>query len=208
MSKTHLAVAIVACLLLPQVSFGFVPYVSGHVGYTIVEDEDMGLLDDVHFDNFVGFGAACGLDFAHTYAHLRLEGEVSYRQNDIDDARFLGSRQNGDGDVSSIAGMANFYYDIENPTFVKPYLMAGWGGTWVSINDVKVSGVKVVDDDQLLFAYQWGAGLGINVSRSVSIDLGYSYLRTSRDTFKDELNDKFKYRYEVHNVLLGVRYRF
>jgi opacity protein-like surface antigen len=184
------------------------PYVAARVGYTMPRDTDAGLLNDLHLQEFASLSASYGEEIDRGYAQFRLEGELSYRENQLADAQFLGNRVDADGHVRATALMANAFCIVETSTFVKPYGMVGLGGAWVTMDNAKAAGVVVVDDSHPQYAYQVGGGLELTLSERVSLDVEYRYFATSRDEFTDELGDDFSYQYRTHEVALGLRYRF
>lgn len=120
---------------------------------------------------------------------VRLEGEVSYRRADF---KTIG------GDVSSLTGLGNFYYDIKNDSTVTPYLGFGLGYSRVDWKpDSGISG-----DDKVL-AYQVATGLGIEMSKHVVLDIGYRYFAT-----QDIMSNSVNAEYRNHNVTIGVKYMF
>ncbi len=57
------------------------------------------------------------------------------------------------------------------------------------------------DDSDWAFAYQIGAGIGYAINEKATIQAGYRYFGTDKLSFTKE-------RAELHNVTVGVRYRF
>jgi opacity protein-like surface antigen len=198
-----------AVLFLPSLSLGApAPYVSGFLGYTGASDSDAGVLEDLELRNFVSFAAAGGVEYPASYARLRFEAELSYRQNELRNAEFLGQKVGLDGHVSALAVLLNAYYGVPLKLGFEPYVLAGAGGALTSFRDAKVRGVKAVDDDQVQWAYQLGAGLGFDLTPRFTVDLQYRYFATSRDRFEDEAEDGFLFRYRTYTVGAGVRWRF
>lgn len=100
--------------------------------------------------------------------------------------------------------MANAYYDFKNSSIVTPYIGGGIGFANVNVGDGNVGGVQVwADDDDTVFAYQLAIGTGFDVTKELTIDLGYRYYATQDPSF--ELVDA---EYSSHNVMVGLRYRF
>jgi outer membrane immunogenic protein len=211
---THRVVSAVTALflLLPAASFAAgLPYVSVLAGYTAATDSDAGDFEDMQFDNAftsVSGSAALGEEYLLGYGRVRFEAEVSYRRNKIDRVDFQGNEVDADGHVMAVGFMANGYYSMETGTAVLPYVMAGGGGSWTSIQDVKIMGVKAIDDDQGQWAYQLGGGVSFDLSQSLFLDLAYRYFSTSKDSFQDKAKDSFLFRYRTHSFWGGFRYRF
>lgn len=132
-------------------------------------------------------GLALNGAIGYNFGSARLEGAVGYQKHDFTDY---------DEDVSLLTLMANAYYDFDAGSGVMPYIMGGLGMAHVDLS--------WADDGEDVFAWQIGAGLGIKVADSTTLDLGYRYLKpNSFDTHG--LGDG---ELECHNVMLGLRYQF
>lgn len=211
-----LAVCMTTSLFLVSTSFAAGPYMNVLVGGTWVEDADLDFDEipsalfsaEAEFDTGFNVGVAGGYDFGPA----RLEAEVAYRQNDVDRLKinFFGEqfKAKADGDISAASLMVNGYFDIETGSPVTPYLGAGIGVANVSLNDIKAEGEKVVDDDDTVFAYQFGGGVAFALNESMALDLGYRYFATDDPEFDDVDNDSFESEYKSHNVSLGLRINF
>lgn len=123
---------------------------------------------------------------------FRTEAELVFRRNNI--------KTDGlNGEVDSLAGMANAYYDFTSLNMpVVPYVGAGAGYAQIdpSVND----GINV-------FAYQFMGGLSYPFSQNASAVLGYRYFATS-DMEDKTPGMKLKANYETHNAELGMRIGF
>lgn len=207
MKKTRFMflVCLVSSFLMASFSFAAVgPYVSGQVGATFLQDADFsasgGLTGETSFDTGFNLGVAGGYDFGPA----RVEGEVAYRLNDVDEYQVNGlGTFAGDGDVSTLSLMANGFWDIETGSRVTPYLGAGIGVAQVSMDDPSVP----MDDDDTVFAYQLAAGVAFDLNPSLALDLGYRYFATSDPEF-DDAAGTFETEYMSHNLSLGLRYTF
>lgn len=123
----------------------------------------------------------------YNFGSARLEGAVGYQKHDFKDM---------DDDLSLLTAMVNAYYDFDVDSSVKPYIMGGLGMARVDMS--------WTSDNEDVFAWQVGAGLGLNVADSTTLDLGYRYLKPNEfDTHG--LGDG---KLECHNVMLGLRYQF
>jgi opacity protein-like surface antigen len=206
-------VAFVAGILLPSSAWADPrPYVSLLGGVTDLRDADVGFLKDATFDGGFVAGATVGYDFdfgnEYGYGNTRLEAELSYRGNDFDQVHFLGAKMGADGQVTSQALMANAYYIFENPFFVKPFFLFGLGVARVDIDKARIAGVNFVDDDEIAFAYQAGAGLAFQLTRNLELDLGYRFFRVGRADFEDAVGEEFSFSYKTHNAYLGLLVAF
>ena len=159
-------------------------------------------------------GGAVGLNLG---SGINLEGEVLYTKSSL---KFLEITNIGsitglnigtssvDGNVTALSFMANGIYQFRNKSGLTPYLLGGVGVSSISANDVELAGIKIVDDDDLVFAYQLGAGLNIALDERTSLEFGYRYFATSDPSFTDAAGDEFDSEYSSHNFLLGLRYSF
>ena len=78
----------------------------------------------------------------------------------------------------------------------------------LSFDSIAVSNSPVVDDDDLVFAYQIGAGVDYAISNRLSLDLGYRFFGTGKPKMKDV--DGVSVESECHSsgIQLGLRYMF
>lgn len=199
------AVGCAMILSLSSVAHSAGPYVSGNLGLAVASDSDVtdstvpATTMEIESDNGLALGVAAGYGFAN---NTRLEGEIAYQKNDLDKARLLGVDVGLTGDTSSLALLLNGYYDFVNKSPMTPFISAGVGLARVDINDMNVpgSGIPNANDDDTVFAYQLGAGVGCAVSAKVSLDVKYRYLGTSDPEF-----DTTDVEYSSHNVYAGIR---
>lgn len=209
-SGSALLVCLASSLLLASMSFAAGPYMGVHVGSTWVEDATIDFNDPIfidaesEFDTGINVGVSGGYDFGMA----RLEGELAYRQNDFDKVVVEGELFAVDGDVGALSLMANGYWDFENLSPVTPYLGAGIGFANVSLNDVRDAEGAFVDDDDVVFAYQFGAGVAFALNETMALDLGYRYFATTDPEYTDVEGDTFETEYKTHNVSLGLRINF
>ncbi len=184
------------------------PYVNANLGLAIPSDSDMtdstlpGITIDIEADTGLALGVAAGYDFGN---NIRLEGEIAYQKNDLDKARLWGVDIDLTGDTSSTAFLLNGYFDFANDSAFTPFISAGLGLAIVEVNDFNVpgSGVPSYNDDDTVFAYQVGVGVGYAVNEKVSVDVKYRYCATSDPEF-----DTTEIEYSGHNLYAGVRVAF
>lgn len=199
------------------------PYFSAFLGVTAPKDADattdqypapiVTFNDRIEFDPGVYIGGTGGYDFGI----LRLEGELSYKHNEMKTItdRDTGARyRNVDGNVGLVAFMANVFLDLHNDTPVTPYLGGGIGFATIRISDTygtDNSGTRsllFVEDDDSVFAYQAGGGLDIALNRRISLDLGYRYFATDTANFNKDWAQATSLKMESHNGMVGVRFKF
>jgi len=126
---------------------------------------------------------AIGYDFGSA----RLEGALGYQKHDL---------KNVDEDISLLTVMVNAYYDFDAGSGVSPYVMGGLGMARVDMS--------WTSDDEDVFAWQLGAGVGYKVAERTTLDLGYRYLKPNNFDTHGMGDGKLA----CHNIMLGLRYQF
>ena len=196
-------------MLLTSISFAMAaqgPYISAQLGAGFLQDIDMsepGITATVESDPGLALGVAAGYNFGM----FRLEGEIGYQKNDFDKVRIcaggLCASGSATGDITNTYFLVNGYFDFVNSTRFTPYISAGIGMAKIEVNDFSVLGVRIGSEDDTVFAYQVGVGVGFAVTGNVTIDLKYRYFATDDPDFAGT-----KAEYKTHNVYLGLRYTF
>jgi len=198
------------------------PYVSAFIGASMLNDTTA-----TNYDYFIGdafrenvefdTGVYTGLTGGYDFGFVRLEGELSYRYNEIDTVTDVlsGSRvMLPDSDIGAFATMFNVFFDLHNSTPVTPYLGGGIGFAVLQLsNDYWGGGPYYYssDDysDDTVFAYQFGGGVDIALNRNMSLDVGYRYFKTDDAQIdSDYYPITSNFEYESHNVMVGFKYKF
>ncbi|NOR25027.1 MAG: outer membrane beta-barrel protein [Desulforhopalus sp.] len=182
-------------------------YVGGNLGLAIANDSDVtdstapGITLEFESDMGYALGGAIGYGFGN----FRIEGEIAYQTNDLDQIKALGVSVDATGDTSSLTGLLNGYYDFNNTSPFTPYISGGVGVAKVEINDVSIpgSGFSNVNDDHTVFAYQVGVGVAYAIKENLSFDVKYRYFATS-----DLELDTTDFEYSSNNFYAGIRYTF
>ncbi len=115
-------------------------------------------------------------------------------------------------EISGQSFMLNGYYDLENPTIFKPYVGAGVGmakikyhSKYTDFVDPEYNETNSISKNK--FAYSLMAGVGAEITKNVTLDIGYRY--TDYGSFSKNIEgDKVKFDTKAHQVLAGVRYSF
>lgn len=179
------------------------PYVGGSAGLFIPTDSRItynpGVSNDIEYDLGYSLSGVGGVEFNNG---LRLEGELTFKSAEMD--KFT-SGGNLNGDASVLAALGSGYFDFKNRSPFTPYVGGGLGIARVFVGRVTNSAGQLLSnkDDDTVFAYQVGTGVGINAGTHLTFDLGYRYFGTSDPEFND-----FKADFSSHNLLAGVRYKF
>jgi len=182
-------------------------YMSGNIGFAMASDSDLtdstvpGITVNTEFDTGLAFGAALGYDFNR----FRVEGEISYQKNDIDKISAQGVFFDATGDAVALSFLINGYYDFINSSAFTPYVSAGAGFAQVEFNDLNISslGFSGSKDEDTVFAYQIGIGVGYAVTEKVTIDVKYRYFGT-----EDSEYDTTEAEFASNNFLFGMRINF
>ena len=216
----------VMILSVPAVSLAQGFYGSLHFGPNYLQSADnidpvTGI--DIESQNNTGYSVGGGLGYAFGNG-LRLDGEIAYRRNSVDRlevrsdgglGRSLGSpvplngfTLDSTGSDSSLSFLVNGWYDFRNATKFTPYIGAGIGVAKISLNKVALSGFTLVDDDDVVFAYQLGGGVAYALSPRVSLTLDYRFVATTDPSFTDFEGVSFESEYRSHSILFGLRVGF
>ncbi len=178
------------------------PYVSGQMGMSILRNSD--LTDGIsvvtlEFSKGWALGAAAGYNFGM----FRAEGEIGYQKNSIDKVSVGSASASASGDATSTSFLVNGYFDFVNSSSFTPYVSAGIGMAKIKANDFSIAGIAIGSEDDTVFAYQVGAGVGYSINKNMIIDLKYRYFAT-----KDPEFGSIKANIGSHNIYLGFRYNF
>jgi len=180
------------------------PYVSLSAGLALLQNSDIkegGVTDEDAIEYGTGYAVngALGLDGGM----YRLEGAVGYQTNDIEVTPGGPVDDDDDVSLSILSFMANGYIDLGmNGSVVEPYVMAGAGVANVTLSD------EGEDEGDTVFAYQLGAGVGIQATPNVVLDLGYRYFATADVTYDEIPDGEIDVTVASHNIMAGVRVAF
>lgn len=177
-------------------------YFSGNIGAAMLTDADVS--DPTgKFEIESDTGVAIGIAVGHAYSNnIRAEIEFAYQTNDVDQVNVpgVGSSVTADGDTTSYALLLNGYYDFPNSSAFTPFIGAGIGCAKVEINDFAVNGIPIGSEDDSVFAYQVGAGVGYAVSEKIVLDFKYRYFATADPELANTDAE-----YASHNFYVGIR---
>jgi opacity protein-like surface antigen len=227
MKKIVISFIVCSLLALPALSFGETGmYGRLSTGYSIMSDSDISasatdpgvtasLDGEASFDGGVLISGALG----YMFDNYRIEVEIAHNKNDLDTVSAGNVIVNGavqagtafsdstvNGDISSTSFLVNGYYDFDTGSkSITPYLTAGLGMMKV---DLKTSGSS---EDDTVFAYQIGVGVGFPVGESVTIDCGYRYTGAADAEYSEIVNNMqgtSEASVAGHSFMIGVRIPF
>lgn len=113
-----------------------------------------------------------------------------------------------DDEVTNLGMFANLYYDFNREGTIQPYLGAGIGFTQYDVT-YKPSGVKIIDGDDTVFAWQVKAGATWKLSDRWDVYGEYAYRQSEDVELQNRLFPGNLSIENQQNVLsVGVRYRF
>ncbi len=104
--------------------------------------------------------------------------------------------------------MLNGYYDFRNDSVFTPYVGAGIGFADMTLKFADEDGAY--SKSKVKFAYGLKAGVGIEVAKNVTVDVGYRYLKPSVAKYGyDEIdNEQIKMKTHMSEATVGVRFAF
>ena len=199
------------------------PYLRGEGGWNHLQDmsahgSSSALAGSASFDEGYILGGALGYGFGQ----YRLELGLDYRHNGADNVNvgnagaFPGGvrgSHSGGGSVTSVAGMANGYYDLPWRTSMipqlVPYIGAGFGFASVNFNNLKAGSTTIIDDSDTVPAIQAMAGLRYKINDMWGVGLEYRFLNGFHPNLKDATGNRLSTTdYRNHSILLSVTYTF
>ena len=151
-------------------------------------------------------GGFAGYDFGSGF---RVEGELAYRRNSLDEQSALGTTLQMQGDAATLALMANGVYEFQTGgSALMPYIGAGIGMARFSLIDAGTVGSTPEDNDDNVFAYQLIAGIGYELSPTLTLFADYRLFGTADPEFTDSSGDVIKTAYLGSTILVGISRTF
>lgn len=170
----------------------------------------------------VGFiiGGAIG---THLTDDLRVELEVAYSENDVDQIKYDDAAgvdsgtYDAHGKFGILTFMANLWYDVPLSEDLKPYI---GGGAGVAIVDADPGYSDfpdfdpIFDSSEVAFAFQVGAGLRWRAWENITLDVGYRLRGIDGPNFDSEVSQvpgTSDYDADLilsHNIIAGVSFGF
>lgn len=151
-------------------------------------------------------GGAIG---THISEDLRVELEVAYSENDVDEIEYDGTEYSGTGDFSILTFMGNLWYDLPLSTELKPYIGGGLGVAIVDASNIGYDCCEEYDSSEVAFAFQAGAGLRWMMSENIALDVGYRLRGIDGPTFDNAdgtgSNHDADFMFS-HNIIGGISF--
>jgi len=135
--------------------------------------------------------------------NMRFEIEAGYRVNDLDKSGGTTSLAfapfTAGGQIKSVSYMVNALYDVKTDTQITPYFGAGVG----------YSNVEYQNDSDMVFSYQFMAGVGYEPTLIPNTiwSIGYRYFGT-QDASLNTGFAPYVIEYGSHNLEAGLQMRF
>lgn len=167
--------------------------------------------DRLTMDVSSGSNLAGGYDFGA----LRLEGELGARSFKVSTMSRTGSSFDTDGNLNVATIMGNVYYDFHNTTRFTPFFGGGVGIACLAIDniygtDTRTGAVSKLyhSNEHAVFAYQGRAGIGVTLTKHVTLDIGYGYFGTGNADTGRDFPKLSGVKIAAHEALIGFRYKF
>lgn len=176
-------------------------YLRGDVGYVFNETPDVAQLGFVAAPSpTMGDAGVFGVGVGVRLSELvRADLTADYRSPASYDGHGLSA------DVSATTLLANAYLDLGTWHAFTPYVGAGVGASYVSVSDIRLSGLGLDDADGWGFTWALMAGTAVTLATNWQLDLGYRYVSIENVSAGTFLSDAGQ---AAHELRLGVRYLF
>ncbi len=188
-------------------------YVQAFVGANFADDIEFDV-DAGAIETLLDDGYLWSVGGGYQFKHFRLDGELDTpRETDVDVHRLNGVDQAGSrGDVQSEAGMGNIVYDFNKDKRVSPYVGAGIGWAEIELTDFGTDeNPQIVSAEDTLFAWQFLAGVGIDVDEHWIVDFSLRYYATEDGAFETAPAvgaQPIAVDYSSFSLTAGFRYNF
>jgi opacity protein-like surface antigen len=168
---------------------------------------------DSNSDTGFVIAGAVGYNLTSVAPGLRVEAEVSFRQNSNDGTWLTSTGLTSSGpldfDHQATAVMANVWYDFDIGGF-RPYVGGGIGWADVELDGTFVgASLPALDVSDDGFAWQLGAGVNFQISPNVQLGVGYRYFQAPEVTvfapFAPNLSSG-EVEYESHAAVLSLTF--
>ncbi len=174
-------------------------YIAGRAGINLLNDADLERGMEIGFNMGATVGGALGYRLSHA---LRIEGEISWRRNALDQLKGRRVAVEFDkGNLAALNFLANLFYDFDNASALTPYVGAGVGLSRITLNDPRIGNVLFEEEEDVVFASQIGVGANFELTERVGLTLGYRFFQTSDPEFEGTAIE-----YQSHGLMAGLQY--
>jgi len=179
-------------------------YLSGAIGAHTTQDANIsGGSINVENDTDPGLAGFVGLGLQLGATNWRVELETSYRESDVDAI----SGASGNGDVDALSFVGNVFYDIELNKNLDFYLGGGVGLADVDYSSVSPVGAATLNDNDMGWAWQLGAGAALAMNDRLKLTLDYRFLNIEDLDFPTSPSvAEVDAEYRDHAIFVGLRY--
>ncbi|WP_159586160.1 outer membrane protein [Chelativorans xinjiangense] len=188
------------------VEFGSGWYLRGDVTYSVNDSVyDFSLFGEEADNN--RFGGSIGVGY-HFTDMLRADVNLAYIGDDsfdYDDGVNLVSGEN-----RVLGAIVNGYVDLGTFVGFTPYVGAGAGLVFskheLEVDSPLLNTPPSPPDRQYEFAYTLNAGVNYQVTKNMSLDVGYQYLNSPSLEYLDVSSNTIEEGVDYHQVKVGLRY--
>lgn len=139
-----------------------------------------------------------------SFATPRVEAELGYRSSGL---KSLTDFDGTSGQTSALSLMTNASLYFLPKRSWHPFVGVGVGMARIDA-EWRSNGGKLVDDSDLVFAYQGFAGVSYDVAKNWELSAQYRYFATEDPELTDTDGGKFTGEYSSHSIMAGFTYKF
>ena len=168
-------------------------------------DSSLGGSGTVSFDSGYSIDAALGYDFGNGFS---IEGQVGYLNANLGDGNFNGVDLLAEGTASVTYGMINAWYGFDLGG-ITPFIGAGAGVASLALDsDFTAFPDSGIDDSELTWAAQFGAGVSFALTEDISLAGRYRYMTTGDVSLTDAADDENTGSASANIVDIGLKVAF
>lgn len=189
------------------------PYVGAFLGGNSLMNakasDDLGNFS-LTFNQALQGSAVLGWDFepGNPVGEGRVELEYTRRSNPLSQVRFVEGSFEGGGEVKAESLLLNLFGVYHDNSRFSPYAGLGIGAARIETSGLQVAGHPMSSGSDAVLAYQLGAGVDVELTDHLNLDLGYRFFSSIRPTFTEVNGDKFQMEYIGHSAVIGLRLGF
>jgi opacity protein-like surface antigen len=207
-------IAIVMALALAPSTKAEDWYVDFFAGTNDTDDTAFNVAEGGVIDTTFDSGLLYGIAVGYRMDSVRIEGELSLRDSDVDSHQLNGSGplDGPTGEASATTLMANVLYDFNTEGRVSPYIGAGLGFAAVDFEGFGVEAIPdVLNDDDSVFVYQAILGMSAEINDEWDFRADLRYLGSGDPGFETSAATgavSTDADYSTFNITVGFRYSF